>query len=309
MEGLEIKNTCKKREDRLDMRKEIVSGARLTFIFVLCAFMVDPIVSGYIHSVDSTVVSSIITPVAAVGLYMLSKKHLPAGLFEASERMSAGTFFTAFGLFALLQFCTAASELFSPNDAVIAGSDTPGYIFYMGFIVPICEEIFFRGTIAPRYEKYGRVFSIVASSLLFGMYHINLIQLVSGFFAGLVFCYIAGRYRIIWSMLLHILNNGVFALLLKPLFKASGNAFLAKYGVVTVCAVFVVVGAVFAIRNHPVKKVRSYLSEGAGTEKGAYKALILNVWTILLLIIDIVVTIGLVYFGPEVVDSVTTIQK
>ena len=52
-------------------------------------------------------------------------------------------------------------------------------------------------------------------------------------------------------------------------------------------------------------KLRSYLSEGAGTEKGAYKALVLNVWTILLLIIDIVVTIGLVYFGPKVVGSIT----
>ena len=294
-----------RKEDRLDMKKEIVSGARLTFFFVLCIFMVNPIVSGYIHSLDSIVVSSIITPVAAVALYMMSKKHLPAGLFKASERMSAGTFFTAFGLFALLQFCTAVSNLFSPNDVAIPGSDTPGNIFYMGFIVPICEEMFFRGTIAPRFEKYGRAFSIVASGLLFGMYHINLIQLVSGFFAGLVFCYIAGRYCIVWSMLLHMLNNGVLALLLKPLFKASGNDFLAKYGVMRVCTVFVVVGAVFAISNHPVKMVRSYLSEGAGTEKGAYKALILNVWTILLLIIDIVVTIGLVYFGPKVVDSIT----
>ena len=290
------------------MKKEIVSGARVAFIFVLFIFLtsgISPIVSRYVSFMDDNITSSIIMVLAAFGLYMLNRKHLPSGLFKASERMSATTFFATFALFAMLQFSTAVSG----SNYVAEGTDSPGFIFYMGFIVPICEETVFRGTIAPRYEKYGRVFSIIASSLLFGAYHLNLIQLVTGFFAGMVFCYIAGRYGIIWSMLLHMLNNGVLALLLKTLFRSTGNDFLAKYGIVAVCAVFVVVGVVAAICIHPVKRVRSYLSEGTKTEKGAYKTVILNVWTILFLIIDIGMTIGIVLMGPEVVDSMTSIQR
>ena len=65
-----------------------------------------------------------------------------------------------------------------------------------------------------RLEKYGSFFAILFSSLLFGVMHGNLAQIFFAAAAGLIFGYLAMEYSIVWSILLHILNNLVFSDLL-----------------------------------------------------------------------------------------------
>ncbi len=87
-------------------------------------------------------------------------------------------------------------------------SDTGlGQIIYVAFIGPIFEELLFRGAILKALEKYGKVFAIVISSILFGLMHMHLFQSVFAAVVGLILGYVAIEYSIKWAILLHVLNN------------------------------------------------------------------------------------------------------
>lgn len=87
-------------------------------------------------------------------------------------------------------------------------------ILYVVVVGPIVEEIIFRGAILRSLQPYGTNFAIVLSSLLFGLYHLILLQGIYAFFAGLVLGYCAVRFSIKWAMLIHMVNNGISMLLL-----------------------------------------------------------------------------------------------
>jgi membrane protease YdiL (CAAX protease family) len=86
---------------------------------------------------------------------------------------------------------------------------TPSGLFYICLIGPIVEEFVFRGAIMRSLERFGLNFSIVISSLIFGLFHIFTVQAVFAFFMGLILGYIASRYSLRWSILAHILINSV----------------------------------------------------------------------------------------------------
>ncbi|MCL2529494.1 MAG: CPBP family intramembrane metalloprotease [Coriobacteriia bacterium] len=86
---------------------------------------------------------------------------------------------------------------------------SPIGILYVVLLGPIIEEIVFRGAILNRLAKHGFNFALVASALLFGLYHGILFQGISAFFMGLLLGYVALRYSIKWAMLLHVLNNSI----------------------------------------------------------------------------------------------------
>lgn len=79
----------------------------------------------------------------------------------------------------------------------------------------IFEELFFRKAIINFSMKYGKVFALLFSSLLFGLLHMNLSQGLFAFIMGLIFGSIylySGSVK--YSMLVHFLNNGFAALCL-----------------------------------------------------------------------------------------------
>jgi hypothetical protein len=86
---------------------------------------------------------------------------------------------------------------------------TPLGLLYICLIGPVIEEIVFRGAIMRSLERFGLNFSIVISSLIFGLFHLFTVQAVFAFFMGLILGYIASRYSIRWSILAHILINSV----------------------------------------------------------------------------------------------------
>ena len=99
-----------------------------------------------------------------------------------------------------------------------------------------------------RLEKYGSFFAILFSSLLFGIMHGNLAQIFFAAAAGLIFGYLAMEYSIVWSILLHILNNLVFSDLLsrftEGLPEAAAN--LISYGIM---GIFTVIACVFLYKK------------------------------------------------------------
>ncbi len=87
-------------------------------------------------------------------------------------------------------------------------------IAYLCVIAPFLEETLFRGVILKSLRSYGNVFAIIASSVLFGIFHFNLLQLIPATLTGLVFAFIAVKSEsIIPSILAHAFNNTVTVIL------------------------------------------------------------------------------------------------
>ncbi|SET48746.1 hypothetical protein SAMN05660297_02537 [Natronincola peptidivorans] len=91
-------------------------------------------------------------------------------------------------------------------------TDTREYVVLLMIIsisAGICEEVFFRGFILPGYEKLGTRKAIIISSILFGVFHFNLYNLVGPIVLGLVFSYLVILTNSLYAGIIgHIVNNG-----------------------------------------------------------------------------------------------------
>ena len=77
------------------------------------------------------------------------------------------------------------------------------------FVAPILEEIVFRGVIMNNLRKYGIRVAIIINSLLFGLSHYNIEMIVPAFLTGIIFSYVAYKYSIKYSILIHFFINAI----------------------------------------------------------------------------------------------------
>ena len=77
------------------------------------------------------------------------------------------------------------------------------------FVAPILEEIVFRGVIMNNLKKYEIRVAIIINSLLFGLSHYNIEMIVPAFLTGIVFSYVAYKYSIKYSILIHFFINAI----------------------------------------------------------------------------------------------------
>jgi membrane protease YdiL (CAAX protease family) len=127
------------------------------------------------------------------------------------------------GFNAIVSFMTLLFEMLAQMMGISSGAtemdmfsaymNVPG-LLYVVLLGPLFEEIIFRGAILRSLQPYGDNFAIVLSSLLFGLYHLILFQGIFACFVGLILAYCTLRFSIRWSMVLHILNNGIAMALL-----------------------------------------------------------------------------------------------
>lgn len=113
-------------------------------------------------------------------------------------------FFSGFGI-----------EFNSYNTAVAQTTQIPKNA--VGFLIAVChtavfpavfEEFAFRGVIMHSLKKYGDVFSIAVSAVLFGLVHGNMMQIPFAVIAGLALGYTVTVTKSIWAgVLLHFCNN------------------------------------------------------------------------------------------------------
>jgi membrane protease YdiL (CAAX protease family) len=90
-----------------------------------------------------------------------------------------------------------------------------GYIFLLLAIiaVPLLEEILFRGFLFRLLiKKYGMFTAVVASSLIFAVYHgLEKASLIDMFLFSLVACYVYHKSQSIWaSIVMHSINNAIW---------------------------------------------------------------------------------------------------
>lgn len=82
-------------------------------------------------------------------------------------------------------------------------------IVSISLLGPILEELLFRGAITKvLLQQYNPQKAIVFSALIFGLFHINPVQVVGAFLSGLLFAWLYYHSRsIVPGVLIHILNN------------------------------------------------------------------------------------------------------
>ncbi len=154
-------------------------------------------------------------PLLFLFIYLDNKKY-PLG--KLSNKPHAATFVLAF--LAGLLFCVIGNnllisirieEFFGPQEnlSYLYGGNLFVEILMIGILAPIGEELAFRGLMYRRMRDYMPAWlSIVLSSLIFGVYHGNLIQGIYAFILGLVLAYVYEKFQnIIAPILVHAAAN------------------------------------------------------------------------------------------------------
>ncbi|MDY6304969.1 MAG: type II CAAX endopeptidase family protein [Oribacterium sp.] len=85
---------------------------------------------------------------------------------------------------------------------------------------PLFEECLFRGLFFRPLRRYGRIFAIIVTALLFALMHGNIIQFPTALFVGLLFACVRADYGLPASILLHMSNN-LFAMVFNGLSEAE----------------------------------------------------------------------------------------
>lgn len=117
----------------------------------------------------------------------------------------------AFNNILLLSNLAAFSEGYQEASQTLYAESLAMQLIGLGIITPIGEELMFRGLIYRRVRcMIGPKNAIIVSSLVFGMYHGNLVQGIYGFFLGLLMAWLYEKYgSILAPMLLHVCANMV----------------------------------------------------------------------------------------------------
>lgn len=133
-------------------------------------------------------------------------------------------------------------------------------LLYMILIGPLIEELVFRGFLLKTLSKCGKVYAIVISALMFSLMHGDIQQLLFTFAAGLILGYVATEYSIRASLILHIINNGVFGGLIAYLSEhLPYNAYIIGMFVLLVAGIIIsiclivrnIAGLKVYVREHP----------------------------------------------------------
>lgn len=89
----------------------------------------------------------------------------------------------------------------------------PGIILYIVNLTlapAFIEEMVFRGAVMQSLRRFGDIFAIVASALIFGIFHLNLIQMPYAFILGLCIGYFVMRTGSLWvGIIVHFINNSI----------------------------------------------------------------------------------------------------
>jgi len=220
-------------------------------------------------------------------------------LFATKRKISPKTFLFIFIVAmsgqALFTLITGGLELiFNQFDLSIlklledfTQSSTLSMFLYTSFLAPITEELLFRGVILQRLQKYGKLFAIIISAVLFGAFHGNLAQGIFATFIGIVFAYIAIEYSIKWSILLHIINNFVFCELYLIATKGfnqatQDNIALVMNSAFLLAAIFIVI--------HYRKQIRNYIVNEK-MQKGFFRYAFTSCVMIIFLILQLISSI------------------
>lgn len=244
----------------------------------------------------------------AVGILFLIlffyRENLPEIMFWKSGKMTAKTFFMLLSVFMSGQviFSLIGSTfetilnvfgytMLGEIESASSESTTISMFLYSCLAAPIGEELIYRGFVMRYLQRYGKVFAILVSSVLFGVMHGNMIQAMFAFAIGLVLGYTAMEYSIKWSILLHFINNCIFGDLMT--YGLSWMPEIVQLIISNgIMLGFFIVGLVILICEH--KKIACYVRENRSSGKFYF-----HTFTALWMIVFVIMEVGVGISGIE----------
>lgn len=171
-----------------------------------------------------------------------------------------------------------------------AGSTTISMMLYAGFIGPFAEEFVYRGYTMQSLERTGagKGYALLISSILFGIMHANPTQSVYAVFAGLVFGYTAMEYGIIWSMVLHMLNNFLFGDVLIFLTRNLPEDTSNLIGTLVMLFLFLAGLLILILKR---KSLSAYIKENFSTDTECYKWTFTSVLFLVFISVNIIMAV------------------
>lgn len=135
-------------------------------------------------------------------------KYLPIVIIGAFGICLLGNIFTSYFdsfIEAISGFELKMPETPDPNKAFL---DIFLYFLSTAAVPALVEELIMRGIIMQPLRRYGDWFAILASSMIFGLMHCNLLQIPFAFFAGIAIGYAVITTGSVWTgVLIHFCNN------------------------------------------------------------------------------------------------------
>lgn len=156
---------------------------------------------------------TVLLPALAVVLFHGDKLSVLIPLKKIRVSSALLTIVYVVCLYPLVTLVNAISMLFVPNRVLeVAGDivDMPFVLIFLsiGLFGPFVEEIIFRGILLQSYQRTGRIVgSIILSSVLFGMTHMNLNQFAYGAVMGIM---LALLYEATGSVLTSFIAHAIF---------------------------------------------------------------------------------------------------
>ncbi len=254
----------------------IISFAASAVLYAAVLFLIRfTSVSAEVAEWIMTLVVYIISLVLPFGIYMLCIK-IPIGVAlpfrKTSAGMTFGGLFVGLGVGIIASYATAylqtALELFGIG-ITMPEYDVPSslpalvlYLISMTIAPAFIEEMIFRGVVMQSLRRFGDVFAIIASSLIFGIFHLNLIQMPYAFILGLCIGYFVIRTGSLWvGVLIHFVNNSVAAAftLIEPLCSENTyimlnllyNLVAALLGIIALCLLLAKYRSMFRFEKAP----------------------------------------------------------
>lgn len=144
------------------------------------------------------------------------KKNIPFTTKDMAVVICAGA---ALALFMNdLLMLTPLPQLFSgyeETNEILASEGMLLQILSAGIFACIVEEVSMRGIVYLRMKRYwGKRRAMVFSALVFGLYHMNVVQAVYAFVLGLFFVWVYERYDNLWASCIAHMSANLLVLLL-----------------------------------------------------------------------------------------------
>ena len=147
-------------------------------------------------------------------IYYFVKTYKKYEYFKTNEKLNAKDFSVYFALafwignfFSFLIVLMSSHKGRTPVVAIYESLYTD--IIMTVFVAPVLEEIVFRGVIMNNLKKYGIKTAIIINSIFFALSHYNTDMIIPVFFTGIIFSYVAYKYSIKYSILIHFFINAI----------------------------------------------------------------------------------------------------
>ena len=149
-------------------------------------------------------------------IYYFVKTYKKYEYFKTNEKLNAKDFSVYFALafwignfFSFLIVLMSSHKGRTPVVAIYEPLPLYTDIIMTVFVAPVLEEIVFRGVIMNNLKKYGIKTAIIINSIFFALSHYNTDMIIPAFFTGIIFSYVAYKYSIKYSILIHFFINAI----------------------------------------------------------------------------------------------------